>query len=142
MMRNVSTIAAAIALSFVSALPSQANLPNPTMPSTGVRYWPTILFQAKAGVPLGYYELCMKGNPVCRLSAGRLAKTKSGAVILTDAVRLKIKSINTAVNTGMRFVNDGAKDVWSVAAAAVTAKISPLRRRVGFSRPDCRRARL
>ena len=109
-----ATVTTVIMICFMSAPPAHANLPNPTLPSGATRYWPSIPFQVKAGVPLGYYELCMKRNAICETRPGRVAKAEGGVVVLTEALRIQVEAINTSVNRGMRFVSDGTKDEWSV----------------------------
>ena len=97
---------------------ARAALPGTTAPLDDVRYWPSVTFASKTGVPVGYYDLCVGGNAICKPRAGRVAKTATGAVGLDAALKTRIDSINTSVNGSMRYVAERpGRDRWSVNAS-------------------------
>jgi predicted transglutaminase-like cysteine proteinase len=118
--RNLHFVAVASIVSILMASTiTSASVPDPTSPriGLGVTLWPSVAFRAKSAVPLGYYDLCSRGNPVCRQTSGRLPTTKSGAVRLSKALWTEVDRINASVNASMRFVNDSGDDRWRVGGA-------------------------
>lgn len=78
-----------------------------------------IVFGGTAPIPIGYYDLCRKGHPVCRLLRGRIARTSDGAVRLNANLLGQLRSTNGEVNRSIRPQRDA---FWRVGPEAGDCK--------------------
>ena len=115
MYKIVSICIPAIFAATILSTPSEARLPDVAPGEAVMPYWLQVDFGAKGAVPLGFYNLCVRGNAICvQTRAGIVPATPDGAIRLTASLRGELDRVNDLVNQSMRPVPDGRRDVWQV----------------------------
>jgi predicted transglutaminase-like cysteine proteinase len=109
---HLAVMAAVVGVSLFFGNAANAILRGPSMTSIGQAS--QIRLGAQAAIPLGYYNLCRRGHPVCRTTGGTLAVNDNGAVQLTEARVAELTVVNRSVNQSMRPVHDMGGDRWTV----------------------------
>lgn len=61
-----------------------------------------ITFGDSVATPLGYYQMCVSHQSLCRLSSGRLSATADGSVKVNGATMRQLESVNASVNAAIR----------------------------------------
>lgn len=81
-----------------------------------------LAFGPKVAIPIGYYELCKKGAPICELVAENGVAQSGGVVHLSRKLAGQLVTVNKKVNASIRSVSDkaqhGVADRWSVSPKA------------------------
>jgi predicted transglutaminase-like cysteine proteinase len=78
-----------------------------------------VSFGKSTAMPIGYYELCKGGHPVCRQTRGNVIVTQSGVVRLDARLAAQLVTVNAAVNGAIRPERNPR---WRVAPAAGDCK--------------------
>jgi predicted transglutaminase-like cysteine proteinase len=61
-----------------------------------------IAFGQSAGVPLGYYQMCVGRPELCQARSGRLPVTRDGSVLASSAAMTQLAAVNDDVNASIR----------------------------------------
>ncbi len=69
-----------------------------------------IRFGEPTAVPSGYYEMCAGHPSLCRSRTGRMAASRDGSVIVTDAAMDRLNSVNASVNAA---IQPAYRDAWT-----------------------------
>lgn len=62
----------------------------------------SVTFGKSTAIPIGYFQLCKAGHPVCNSVRGNLAAARNGAVQITRRLASDLVTINHQVNNSIR----------------------------------------